>query len=894
MAAITAMTASATINGVWRFHPSLDIDSKVSTGAVTNNVTKIIDTGDYCYFQITGKLHQGGLKSTGSQYENRLTFPARLDKREADAKVVPLAETIPLSGEAVTVMEYSRKKGYLVLMYENRMIDVIFDSGEKFSLSEISNHSIPADMTGRNISFDLEEENFYIATRSGYIAANVADRKITEIRNFGEKVNFAATVGSRMLVGTTTALYNFPADEVPQTLEGATPMHAQSGTSTYLLDADGNLAYPYMIFPVADDEFIYVSTFLRSTTATSRGLSANVVTLDAEDPASCELTNLFSDATSYLAMGVDSRYSPDMEYDGFASPAADGVTISTDSYFYYLHPDGKKIDRTSAETVNAYKAEVLTAIKKDTKTSTLSGTEASKRHGSYDGTDFIFYYPRQGFKRRQRSGDTAAEWTAPGDVIEVNATAALEPMYMVSHPDYGLLVRNWGLDREHYQYSYQTDGLGALDAAGNWRQFSMTRLNNANSRIVTSPSGLSVDPAQPNMVYGVQRTDGILRQNLEDASDFLFFTRSNKSATHEKHITVTEPQTGSTWADLMGFTPPIFDDEGTMWTFFDRLVSPTYPDRRAELWYWSAEDRVNTGSQADYDAHPMKVINIPGVSSPQYGMALKGKCEGNKSIFAVWQVGYTTGFIFDHNGTPEDESDDRVVSLDYMIDENGDKLIDAGSTECVFEDPYDGKFIISTQKALVTASKSDIFDYDKLHVSNMHPEYEDGNFPEQLLGSSGSINSISIDNYGRKWMASRYDGIYCLSPDRSKVLAYYNSENSPLPAAQITAIYCDRATGAVNIATEIGLVQFYPEGTEEAMAGGALSILPRVVDNDYNGYVRFSGLADGIEFVIEDIDGNEAATLRATAGRADWHTQGVPAGIYRLRGVADTEIIVNR
>ena len=70
-----------------------------------------------------------------------------------------------------------------------------------------------------------------------------------------------------------------------------------------------------------------------------------------------------------------------------------------------------------------------------------------------------------------------------------------------------------------------------------------------------------------------------------------------------------------------------------------------------------------------------------------------------------------------------------------------------------------------------------------------------------------TINDIAVDPLNQKWIATN-EGLLFVNSDGSRLLAVYDSKNSPLQTDQIISLAIDENAGIVYAATERGLTSF--------------------------------------------------------------------------------------
>ena len=109
---LMALPLRSAITGQWVQHPTFD-----------NSTLKVIDTPSRTYF--------AGYNQT---YNPLITVKTSTDltlfyyDKEGD-EIVAAARVAPLSGNAIQKLEYNFRKNYLVILYDNYDIDLLYDNG---------------------------------------------------------------------------------------------------------------------------------------------------------------------------------------------------------------------------------------------------------------------------------------------------------------------------------------------------------------------------------------------------------------------------------------------------------------------------------------------------------------------------------------------------------------------------------------------------------------------------------------------------------------------------------------------------------------------------------------------------------------------------------------------
>ena len=881
------ITSAENLSGRWIKHPGASLRSAVKE----SQVDRIIDGERYVYFSVRGNyfsLGDSGLAEANTYCSEQKVDPLRLfryDKKLpwSDDNIRPLAQEVETSGNFNYVAEYCPEAGVLAVVYDNNAIDFIFDNGDLVKSNALADASIPNSVSPYSVTFDPERSHVYLAGAFGFAIIDFTNGELVSIHKYPKiSVSWAARVGSNIVLFAgnmdqktyETKTYLFPEDKVPATLDNP------------ILGADNLQA----LMPLSSSTFAAVA---KGATDNQRSLHLFTVA-----------NNSLQKETLVSQMTVDNaalwRYRHFFSTDGFVLPTKEGYSIHSKENIYFLR---KKVD----------KAELLSSIPKNA----LSANDASSKSACYDGSTVWFYTyddpgnnntAKRGFYSRNYSNNT---WGAKSEVAFPVAPTSDFACYGEWSPLHGVIFRGPGT--LFNTQDLDIDNLFAYKD-GKWSDLSFAANNPTYNLPTNYANNVGVDPLNPNWIWGCTNRAGLHRIDLSDYNNFLAFGSKNYSSyvtRYPGYFDIFEPQR-DVWSVIIAFSNVDFDNKGNMWfarywmTADKDTDYETYANTRIPLYYLTPEERnqiANIGSDAsklpDFQSRELVMERTSLQHRPKI---IACKAPANENIIVVTSAYYTGQdrcmAVYDHNGTPEDPSDDRYALAYGAYNNEGTPIIYMEETG-IYEDPKTGEIWLFTDSGPYVFNPRDYLDGNhemrRPSISNNNGIYAEENPLNQIV-----VKYITDDLLGRKWVASEM-GLYCLSADGKELLGHYTTENSPLPSDDVRNVVCDRTNGSIFVLTAGGIAEFQPAGSTGVLAEGShLSIWPSAITPDYNGYVNISGVVGGTAYEVYDEVGNLVKLLGEPSGNTlqwdgtDNDGQKVSKGRYSVkrRGMDESHPII--
>lgn len=290
-------------------------------------------------------------------------------------------------------------------------------------------------------------------------------------------------------------------------------------------------------------------------------------------------------------------------------------------------------------------------------------------------------------------------------------------------------------------------------------------------------------------------------------------------------------------------------------TYGVRVLDTWYDNEANTLWF------VNNGSDLNPSINKFKNGNCTGYIFPFTGskfpvQILKDK-SGNMWVrlnqsqepgMLVFNEGRLNGNVpiyrFLRSGAGAGNLTDNIVR-GMAMDRNGDIWLCTNNGVSVYYNPQ-----------------------SLLQSTNLEASYPI--FENRPLLFDQVTTCIDIDGGNRKWIGTG-NGIYLFSPDGTRVVHYFNTDNSPLLSNNIISVAVQQQTGEVFIGTDKGIVSYREAATQADDNNTSMLIFPNPVKTNYSGFIGFSGLATDAVVKVTDASGRLVYETRANGGAAQWN-----------------------
>lgn len=497
------------------------------------------------------------------------------------------------------------------------------------------------------------------------------------------------------------------------------------------------------------------------------------------------------------------------------------------------------------------------------------------KSGSWDKKEVWVAADRKGLRSLDYKD---GKFTVTRDYIMPNSPSAYISQSMLYHDKYGLLLSNKGDSRQLGGNAYIPSLINGLKH-GEWTHYGPAYGNPGRASVITDPHGLAIDPNDPKYVYQSSRFNGIVRFNLEDPEDILHMSYDLDADKGKSGFYVIAP-TQKFWNKVCGFTDPEFDSYGNLWCSYENNDIPR-SQNYTEVYVWPSEAR-KAG-----DASGWKVINVPGSVNTWKAKLKPLKYSSNKNFVVVCpNETYDPIMLLNHKGTLDNTSDDDVVVMKNLYDQDGNS-VNCQYVYSIFEDMESGLVWIGTDAGIFTFNPVNIFNRDSQRVNRIKVARNDGTNLADYLLDGVPISQITSDNKGRKWIATEGAGLVCTSGDGRTINFTLTEENSFIPSNNVYGVAYNPEDNSMMISTDHGLASYYPSGNSGSSAEESqVKVYPNPVRPDYFGWVTIEGLPDNARVKIVDSMGGLVKELGpAEGGRLQWDVtnherRGVKSGVY--------------
>lgn len=841
---LAAIPTWGSMTGKWLRHPSF-----------YSQTEKIIDGERATYFL----LHQQRY-GTWTDYSLNTASLFLYDKENPGDGIRPLAGLYEAFPTTIRTATYSPANKWLVAAADDGQIWIIPDGQAPFAIPGMEHIILPGNPRINSITENRADGKMWVAASYGYAIVDPLERAVERIVTTDFPIDWICRVGNHIVAFAESSVYVADAGSLPSRLDRFSRLSFQpSEANAHLLD-NGHITCAVNLMPLTEHTFAFLGP--RSTNALGNTIAVISFAGDGWHllPLLEQETRMIAADKTFIHRTANNAY-PNKE--GFYVAAQNTVSQLVAG----IDPDFSSPDPAADFKNRAVK----TVYKADT----------WKESASWDLAGFWFFTERDGFYTRTLTGSS---WSDPSDVIWPDAPTPFTASHMKWSPNYGLLVSNHGITNI-FTSNVAVPWLLNAFRNGKWVQYSpvffppqeiaadealaKTFKSYCENYPLANPDGLAFDPACPNLIYAGSLNSGWARIDLENISAFPLHVANVKNAFTAFPGFIDDTPVFAAWTTLSNFRAPEFDSYGNLWTLFQDMDKAKSDKYSVSLRYYTPDDlKAMANAVADPSAYrPMREITIHIDASPSpYQQFIPLKHEKNRNMIAFFPGNFSGPLhIYDHNGTLDDTSDDRLAVLDDLFDAQSGDAITKTYTYSLWEDPSTGDVWMGCRAGAFHVDPVSAFDNPTTAVRHRVKSHPDG-APDKKILEAIQANAFTTDDLNRLWIGTHNDGVMCLSPDRTEILGEFTVTNSGIPSNEVYSLCYNPERRSLMVSTRLGLAEFFPSDLGGDTSGSAITVAPANVGPSYLGWITVTGLADNTAVAVKNAAGVTVRLLGSPSG----------------------------
>ncbi len=219
------------------------------------------------------------------------------------------------------------------------------------------------------------------------------------------------------------------------------------------------------------------------------------------------------------------------------------------------------------------------------------------------------------------------------------------------------------------------------------------------------------------------------------------------------------------------------------------------------------------------------------------------------------------------NSTNDQSKEQKVIAR--FVNSDGEYFKEMNDVYALTEDLKGELWVGTSEGVAVFSNPKNIWKDKTMYALRPGLNLNDGLFHPLL--EKESITAITVDGANRKWFGTKTSGVFLISEDGETEIEHFNTENSPLPANEITDIAINQTTGEVFIGTTAGLISYMGDAVTANDEFSDVYVYPNPVRENYDGPIIIKGLVDYTDLRITDIGGNLVYKTKSLGGQAIWN-----------------------
>lgn len=766
---------------------------------------QVVDTPDFVYYLTGNSLY------SYDKANDETTFYAPGSK---------------LSDSGVASIKYNPAGKYLLCVYSNANIDLIYDDGRIINLPEIKDANLTTQKNIREVNFG--DGRFYVATDFGLVVYDDKNHVVLESGIYNQPVLRVLEMGDKILILTKNPALSA---DTPEQLGYALKQgrHNTLDKFTFLRD-------------VGVDDWLCV------------------------------------DANKYISILNGEVWRVEIDFDN-ASLGFYNIASAKGGKNVIAYKNGFYVPGSSA----VYEFDGTTAL---TATTTLPDGLGSGPVAMWESPKSVWSATDDGIGNFDISSATP---TVLRDRYFPSASKQFNNAYAVQGADGKVYFNGIGQSAYHpagdegwgMQFPYLLESYDWATGEILPHYPVITKQYSAESQaeqnkfkldlLFGGPGRTALDPVDSDIVYMCNNFDGLFVIDKTERKILAHFDKTNSPLYCSWGTRVYEA---------------VFDPFGNLWVGTWRTnqqvatstLSPVKVILKESLDLARANgfdilSEKDASGQYKHWAQPRWPDNDAGaydfklVFSGKKGLRISGNWEGPI-------VG------FDTNGTSE-VSDDVATFYNGFLDQDGASNNPTHKGSMVVD--KNGHIWIGTSVGVYIVKDLSQLGNGANTISAIRPKVarNDGtNYADYLLGTD-EVVCMAVDGNNRKWLGTVNSGLFYVSADGTEVLSEFNTDNSPLTTNTITMVACNPDGNDVLIGTPDGLYVYSSDSTPAAEDYSEIYAYPNPVRPDYSGWITITGLMDNSLVKIADPQGAVVWTGRAEGGMTTW--DGCDAAGNRVR-----------
>lgn len=446
---ISAASSFSVFAEDWKLHATFD-----------DYIERVIDTKDCVYLIVPAQKVDPNIAENAVPRLQLFKF----DKAGEELKAMNVQNG--LTGNMIFYAEYNFDKKYLLVVYDDFNIEIIYDNGRRTLIPGLNLAPITSSKGVNSIFFLPAENRAFLATDFGYVEIDDNKGEVVTSRNYGRKFTSVGVFADHIFLGDEIRGYYARRSDPILSFSDLTPMPA--------------LDRPVKFFPLDGSTLVCIG---------GNPLWSDTYFISGPDAAGNFSAKVFY-CNNYLTM----------------ENVPGAIVASSRDKIIKITPDGKVTEILRADD------------------------DKSLIVGSYDFNNFWFAKGRSGLKSMRYRADQTPAWTITRDYMLPNAASAFVATSIAYHPKYGMLVSNHGIDSNFTGSNISTPSLLCGLKSGLWTNYAPAYRNPDMTKVLVLPNGLAIDPDNTEMVYSGSIFSGLVRQNLSDPTDILHLSSVGASA----------------------------------------------------------------------------------------------------------------------------------------------------------------------------------------------------------------------------------------------------------------------------------------------------------------------------------------------------------------------------